>query len=134
MYATLFTDGGIDYPSGFHWTPYEPVDDITRFTEGDCHILARAIHRHTGWAFCTFEFRGGPDAHAFVRRSDGYYVDVQGVATEAEMLRRWYHTKIRTWTMRELIEHWPNWAGTYSTFGLYSYLRADQLARKIAAW
>lgn len=119
----------------FHWSPYAPVDDVERFTDGDCHILARAIHRHTGWTFCTFTtYADNPDAHAFVQRPDGLYVDVQGVADEATLLARWKHTAIRRWDdFDAFAADWPWWAGNGCAFGLYSYLRADQLARKIAS-
>lgn len=120
---------------GFQWAPYEKVDDVTRFTEGDCHLLARAIHRHTGWTFCTFEYKGSPDAHAFVQRPDGLYVDVEGVVDEDALLNKWgSNCKIKRWhDFTTFSENWPWWGGDFCTFGLYSYLRADQLARKIAA-
>lgn len=118
----------------FRWAPYDPVDDVIRFTEGDCHILARAIHRRTGWTFCTFDYNGTPDTHAFVERPDGLFVDVQGVAAEDEMVKRWRCAHIRRWhDFSTFAKKFPWWGGTYCTFGLYSYLRADQLARKIAA-
>lgn len=118
----------------FQWTPYEKVSDLVRFTEGDCHILARAIHQRTGWTFCTFDYKGSPDAHAFVQRPDGRYVDVQGVTDDVTMKKRWRATRIIAWTdFAAFAVEYPWWGGNYCTFGLYSFLRADQLARKIAA-
>lgn len=61
----------------------------TRFTEGDCHILARAIHEATGWPIATFSYDGGPDTHAFVQMPDGRYLDIEGTFTRKQMLDRW---------------------------------------------
>lgn len=86
----------------------------TRFTCGDCHILARAIHRVTGWPMATFSFKSGkerlPDTHAFVRLPDGRYLDIEGVRTADEMYERWYG---RFYTLKEArrrcsIVHWAN--------------------------
>lgn len=120
---------------GFQWTAYEEVSDVERFTEGDCHILARAIHRRTGWTFCTFLYDGCPDAHAFVQRPDGLYVDVEGVVNETSLLAKWgKHMKVKRWEDFEAFAaDWPWWGGDFCTYGLYSYLRAAQLARKLSA-
>lgn len=118
--------------SAFNWTPYDSAGDVERFTEGDCHILARAIHRATGWTFCTFDWKGLPDEHAFVRRPDGMLVDVEGVFTEPDYLAKWSHDRIMEWNDFDAFtaKH-PTWAGHWCSYGLYSYLRAWQLASKI---
>jgi hypothetical protein len=57
-----------------------PENDRERFTCGDCHVLAMAIHKKTGWP--TYCFLGKwsmiPDVHAFVITPDGEALDNYG--------------------------------------------------------
>jgi hypothetical protein len=63
--------------------------DITRFTEGDCHILAKVLHLRTLWPLCTFH-RGDcePDLHAFVCDGDTA-IDVRGARPIDDLLCEW---------------------------------------------
>ncbi len=91
---------------------------VRRFTEGDCHILARAIHDVTGWKIATFGFehRGKitPDAHAFIEMPDGRYLDIEGIRTHNEMLNHWTHDMIITWdSWEDFVKHGEGWEGTW---------------------
>lgn len=83
--------GGVDRSAGgvnvsdYGVKGFDRVD----FTAGECHLLARAIHRKTGWPVCAFIDRGFFDHHAFVRMPDGRYLDVEGVHSERELRKRW---------------------------------------------
>lgn len=109
------------------------VSDHTRFTAGDCGILARAIHKRTGWPICTFtDYLGRPDRHAFVKRPDGVFLDVEGIADEVEMRLRWHAQELALQefnSYKELTDKDPRWVPTI--FGNYSYLRAHHLAGKL---
>lgn len=108
------------------------VSDYTRFTKGDCGILARAIHKRTGWPVCTFtDWAGRPGLHAFVKRPDGTFLDIEGLADELAMRLRWNATNL---TMQEfdayedLVAKDDRWAP--AMYGNYSYLRAAQVAKR----
>lgn len=68
-----------------------------RFTEGDCHVLARAIHEITGWPMATFASGKYPVTHAFVAMPDGRYLDIEGVSTREELLAHWKEKEITHW-------------------------------------
>lgn len=68
-----------------------------RFTRGDCHILAGAIHCMTGWPFCTFAHGAYPAVHAFVELPDGRFLDIEGISTAEEMSERWHEKDIYVW-------------------------------------
>lgn len=86
---------------------------LTRFTEGDCHILARAIHEATGWPMATFVSEDGePDLHAFVKLPNGRFLDIEGISTEMDMYTRWMpcRRQIALWhSVEELFDAAPNW-------------------------
>lgn len=63
--------------------------DVARFTEGDCHIFAKALHDLTGWPLCAFTWRGRPDCHAFVEAPDGRLVDVEGPMNAKSFCDKW---------------------------------------------
>jgi hypothetical protein len=98
--------------------------DIDRFTCGDCHIFARALHAATGWPIHTFVNDGFPDAHAFVRAPDGRCVDIEGWSTIRKFKARW---GLSGCPIKEI--EWANlladWGGP--EFGSHSYKRAKQL-------
>lgn len=102
--------------------------DITRFTEGDCHVLAFRLHRVTGWTLATFGFGSQPVSHAFVICPDGDALDVEGKRPMAEFLRKWGEDKVLTWTL----DTWPDkfWERE-PCFGRYSYRRARVIAGKL---
>lgn len=63
--------------------------DVIAFTRGDCHVLARAIQRRTGWpiyALTSHNWGEAPCFHAFVRMPDGRALDVLGARTMDEMV------------------------------------------------
>lgn len=98
--------------------------DVWRFTCGDCHILARAIQRLTGWPIhCGISGRKHPDWHAFVLTPDGRAVDVRGVQTPAECLRGYQKRAHREFSWDHVRKDWG--APCISS---YSYARARAIA------
>lgn len=72
--------------------PYPARDaDVVRFTEGDCWLLARTLHRRYGWQTCAFHTRYSKlgDLHAFVKLPNGRYLDVLGIWTAGAITREW---------------------------------------------
>lgn len=63
--------------------------DIYRFTCGDCHVLAYAIHKLTNWTMCAFSEGDGPNFHSFVRHPSGYYLDIRGLEEPDDFIKRW---------------------------------------------
>src|SRR4051812_44511858 len=77
--------------------------DIERYTCGDCHYLARALHKLTGWPMAAFVDRwGDPDRHAFVLTPDGDVFDVHGIESPHDARRRWRAPRRRIQTFE-----WP---------------------------
>lgn len=106
-------------------------DDIDRFTSGDCHILAQQIHKKTGWPLYVFnpspddEFYGKyGDFHAFVKHPSGKYLDVEGLHTPRELKNKWGCDRVLKLSLKRMQEAWPS-----ASFGQWSYLRAEQIAR-----
>lgn len=99
--------------------------DIERFTEGDCHYLARALHRRTGWSMAAFSCGGEPDLHAFVLTPDGRVLDVQGACTKHVMRTRWGGKGIRAYEWRALSAFGP------PDYGEASVARARVVARNL---
>ena len=63
--------------------------DVTRFTEGDCHILAHVLSALVGWP--TYTLHQGdkrPGIHAFVYRR-GIAIDVRGARPVDALLDDW---------------------------------------------
>jgi hypothetical protein len=73
-----------------------PENDRERFTCGDCHVLAMAIHKKTGWP--TYCFLGKwsmiPDVHAFVITPDGEALDIDGKRPVEALLDEWNQEEI----------------------------------------
>lgn len=64
--------------------------DIERFTEGDCHILAKVLHALTGLPIFTFHIDEEPSLHAFVMdENDGTVIDVKGARPVDEVFNEW---------------------------------------------
>jgi len=75
-------------------TPLKEVsaDDITLFTTGGCHILAREIEKIAGWPIhCFLESSGWHDPchHAFVVPREGWRLDIEGCSQDHMHDRRW---------------------------------------------
>lgn len=115
--------------------------DITIFTEGDCHTLAMAIHRHTGWPVHAFiRDNGEADVHAFVKMPDGMYLDVLGVKSEKQMWESWgfwLHSYVR-WEIGEVEDFREfednGWGYDFETNVQYRAMlrRADAIAKHLA--
>ena len=76
------TEGIIDYDAEY------------AFTRGQCHSLALAMHRLTGWELYGLYKpnelrRGGTPSHTVVRSPDGEYIDIGG-NTALEEWREYY--------------------------------------------
>lgn len=111
------------------WNPRNA--DIDRFTTGDCHIFAKAVHSLTGWPIATFDYEYDPTGsiHAFNIMPDGRLIDVEGVFMPKEFISKWKQWKARSYS----VQHWPtmrrSWQGPQ--FGHYSYRRARVVARRL---
>lgn len=103
--------------------------DVERFTCGDCHLLARAIHELTGWPICAFDAFDGPDIHAFVRTPSGKYLDIEGVHAPHTFKRNWHERRVRRISWAALAADW----GDAPRYGRYSVVRARRLAPLLAA-
>lgn len=102
--------------------------DRVRFTEGDCHFLARAIHLRTGWPIHCFTEYDEPDLHAFVVMPDGRALDVQGVCAISTMRERWKARRHQAFTWPEIRACWPA-----PEFGHSTYRRARVVAERLLA-
>jgi hypothetical protein len=130
-------------------TPYT----IKRFTEGDCHFLARALSQITGYPMAALlgkRFQNTPDLHCFLPIPSGwdredyrshptdilarpqpiwtdveFGLDVHGIRPIAEMREEYYAVGWDFTTWREIIE--ADWGGPH--YGPYTYARAKQLAK-----
>lgn len=101
--------------------------DAARFTQGDCHILARALHIRTGWPIgVTVERDGKWHGHAFIVCPDGRALDVNGLSDPDHLTDeydgyRWVETD---WaTLRSV------WGG--ADWGRHSYRRAVIVAERL---
>lgn len=104
-----------------------PITDHERFTEGDCHILARAIHVRTGWPIHAFVDEAGyPDWHAFVVMPDGRALDVQGACDMEEFCERWGQPDHAPFSWARLRRDFDG-----PQFGQYSYRRAGVIAERL---
>lgn len=96
--------------------------DVSRFTEGDCHIFARHMATVTGYPLAVFldecEF---PDLHAFVVTPDGP-IDILGLHAWDDFFVLWRSRRWRTITWAELERDWGGW-----TISRWSVERARQL-------
>lgn len=98
--------------------------DILRFTCGDCHVFAMALHRLTGWmiwigedhAYCVEEYADLP-------------VDIEGVHTWGEFQERWgdHEHSEGPFTPEEVKVDWA-----YDLGGSYTKRRARLLAEVVA--
>lgn len=82
-------------------------DIIERFTEGDCHILARALYKLTKWPLCSFVHEGenphgdaceplylkygySMDTHVFNFNPDRRtFIDIEGESSKRSMAKRY---------------------------------------------
>lgn len=103
--------------------------DITRFTEGDCHILAKRLHRVAGLPLHTFVYGGQIDLHAFVMHGDKP-LDVMGLWDKYDFIAEWSvgttPTKISPPMSADFLN--LNWGEPTPEYGHYSYKRARVVA------
>ena len=107
--------------------------DYVRFTQGDCHIFARAVNKLTGYPIYCFVAPAGsgydeePDTHAFVVDPQGRAIDIEGRHEDMDAFianwSKWGSDQIREYSWKELRHSWGG-----PDFGNYSYERARQLA------
>jgi hypothetical protein len=108
--------------------------DEERFTCGDCHYLARALHLLTGWPIVAFQDSWGrPDVHAMVKMPNGKLLDIYGPQSVRTARRHWCHfrrargrpIKEFSWSIfRE--EGWNS-----PSYGEYTYRRAKIIAQRL---
>lgn len=75
-----------------YWRDGAPTEAcIEAFTEGDCWVLAIHLHRMTGWPIYLVD----AGDHWVVRETgQDRYLDVTGVYTRSQLLRRWEATSL----------------------------------------
>jgi hypothetical protein len=74
------------------WGDGEPSDfGVEVFTAGNCWVLAYYLHELGGWPIVMVVPQADPDMweHVLVQLPDHRYLDIEGVHTRAEVLKRW---------------------------------------------
>lgn len=106
------------------------ISDKVRFTEGDCWILMKKLHRLTGWPCFAFGMYDSeedaviPDIHGFVQRPDSLFLDVEGLSCRQEM-----HDKYQTHARYDIVTFdIKEFAWATPDFGKHSYRRARAVA------
>lgn len=105
------------------------VSDLERFTEGDCWILAKRLHRVTGWPIHSFPDDSEPTDHAFVVTPNGFCLDVQGVCSQAEMCKRYGFRPGKNREFPLSAFDWASWG--HCEFGAHSVKRARIVAARL---
>ncbi len=110
--------------------------DVIRFTDGDCHVFARALNAYTGWPMYAFayEWETGawePDLHAFCVYKN-HAVDIEGAEPIESFRTRWsdgdvVEVKQFEWQSMRAFQNWG-----IPVHGPYSHRRAKLLAPIIA--
>jgi hypothetical protein len=103
------------------------------FTCGDCHYLARAISRITGWPMVAFMDDGRPNIHAMVKMPDGRMLDIYGPHSTRTARRRW-----SSWSsgcpIREFTwDAFRSLGWSTPIYGDYVYKRSQIIARRLLA-
>lgn len=115
--------------------------DIERFSEGDCHVLANALSKITGWAIAAFTspHSSGPCFHVFCLREDGVPIDIRGAQTDIEEFKQyWWADDYKEFTMEQILTDWKRASDEdnpwqHPVFGHYSFKRARQVALLLAS-
>lgn len=111
------------------------VSDVQRFTEGDCWILAVEIHRLTGWQMQAFHWglkEALPDWHVWVQTPQGFCLDIEGLHTKEELMKKHGLKNIIDCTLKDFsctfkdfygddADNWP------VVYGMESFQRAREL-------
>lgn len=75
-----------------YWHGGAATDEaIEAFTEGDCWILAITLSRMADLPVYLVDH----GAHWVVQISKDFYLDIEGIATRGQLLRRWQATSLR---------------------------------------
>jgi hypothetical protein len=103
--------------------------DVERFTEGDCHVLAKRLHRVAGLPLHTFIYGDEIDLHAFVMVGNKA-LDVMGLWDIQDFINEWSigttPTKISPPMSIDFFN--LNWEGGRPQLTRYSYKRAREVA------
>lgn len=69
----------------------DKVDHLTHevFTCGDCWVLARTLHRKTGWDYIYASTENGGWAHVGVITPDGKVLDIEGLSDRERWSAQW---------------------------------------------
>jgi len=108
--------------------------DHRRFTWGDCHILARAIHKRHGFPVASLihKFPSGYeelDLHCFNLCPGGHPLDIHGCWNRSAFKKEWHVG--RSHVVRAVTpEQYREWVMPVQ-FGHYSYRRARQVAQQL---
>lgn len=85
-------------PEGASYFYFIGDDDHTRYTNGECGLLARAMHEQTGWPIVGLGPVSGDESitvqHVAVRTPDGRLLDVTGVQPLSRAVLVWGNTEI----------------------------------------
>lgn len=124
-------------PLGGQQMSSDAINDIRRFTFGDCHVLAREISRRTGWPIYAFGPYGYPDRHAFVVTPDGHAIDVKGKRSIEALCEEWEmrpESIIPASWRRDLVAFHSTVNGRrVPRYGRRSYYRARVVAEQLLA-
>lgn len=65
---------------------------MSRYTDGDCDLLARALSQETGWPVVLAIVEDGGWTHAAVQRPDGQILDIEGAHDPDAWIDAWDDT------------------------------------------
>lgn len=85
--------------------------EVEIFTCGQCHALALAVAKKTGWPFVALDPLGDSAAHCGVRAPDGRIIDVEGGWDARAWQRKWAASKIVEVDTKEVESRWSNRKG-----------------------
>lgn len=100
-------------------------NDISRFTEGDCHILARVLHDHSGGHYQMATLI--ENSHAFCVVDKDTALDINGFQPMEEFLKEW-DSKGYLMVGWDFLRKYGHGKPRDARFGKYSWERAKKLA------
>lgn len=108
-------------------------DDINRFTKGDCHVLAKRLHRVANLPLhCLVILEDGNKhtRHAFVIVGNKV-LDVEGLQSVRSFKKRWRMEDEKRIAISQPLTidwFWERWTPKGTSFGHHSYKRAREIA------